>query len=71
MGKKAVKSTRKFAASGQLKKTIQARKKQQDVRRKIQGRKSRKDGKGKQREHAGADEEEEEENDDGGKKTAK
>lgn len=36
---KATKATRKFAASGQLKKTIQARHKRQDVRRKIQARK--------------------------------
>lgn len=34
MGKKAAKSTRKYAASGQLQKAIQARRKHQDVRRK-------------------------------------
>jgi nucleolar complex protein 2 len=48
MGKKAAKSTRKFAASGQLKKTIQARKKHQEIQRKVKGKKSRKDAKGTQ-----------------------
>lgn len=42
---KATKATRKFAASGQLKKTIEARHKRQQVRRKIQGRKTSKPGK--------------------------
>lgn len=42
MGKKAIKSARKFAASGQLQKTIQARKKHQEARRKIQGRQKQK-----------------------------
>lgn len=46
MGKKATKSTRKFAASGQLQKTIQARRKQRDIRKKVERRKSSK-GKGK------------------------
>jgi nucleolar complex protein 2 len=65
MGKKATKATRKFAASGQLKKTIQARKRHQDIRKKTLGRKAgRKDFKGKQREDAvptGDGEEEDEE----------
>lgn len=47
MGKKAVKSTKKFAASGQLKKTIEARRKHQQIRRKVEGRKGQKDGKSK------------------------
>lgn len=42
---KATKATRKFAASGQLKKTIQARHKRQEVRKKIQARKTSKAGK--------------------------
>jgi hypothetical protein len=48
MGKKAAKATRKFAASGQLKKTIQARKKHQEIRKKTQGKQKRKDGKAQQ-----------------------
>ncbi|KAL6308862.1 Noc2-domain-containing protein [Sparassis latifolia] len=40
MGKKTAKSTRKFAASGQLKKTIQARRKYRDVRKKAEKRRS-------------------------------
>ncbi|TBU30939.1 Noc2-domain-containing protein [Dichomitus squalens] len=47
MGKKAVKSTRKFAASGQLKKTIQARRKHRDIKKKAEKRQATK-GKGKQ-----------------------
>ncbi|KIJ61242.1 hypothetical protein HYDPIDRAFT_138099 [Hydnomerulius pinastri MD-312] len=43
---KASKSTRKFASSGQLKKTIQTRKKHQQIKKKIQGRRGAK-GKGK------------------------
>jgi len=38
MGKATKKSTRKFAASGQLKKTIENRRKHQQVKKKIQGR---------------------------------
>lgn len=38
MGKRAAKSTRKFAASGQLKKTIQNRKKHQQIQKKAAGR---------------------------------
>ena len=45
MGKKAAKSTRKFAASGQLKKTIQARRKHRDIKKKVEKRQA---GKGKQ-----------------------
>ena len=47
MGKKAAKSTRKFAASGQLKKTIQARRKHRDIKKKVEKRQAAK-GKGKQ-----------------------
>ncbi|KAF8841034.1 Noc2-domain-containing protein [Paxillus ammoniavirescens] len=43
---KASKATRKFASSGQLKKTIQSRKKHQQVKKKIDGRRGAK-GKGK------------------------
>lgn len=46
MGKKAAKSTRKFAASGQLKKTIQARRRHRDIKKKAEKRQARK-GKGK------------------------
>ena len=43
MGRKTAKATRKFAASGQLKKTIQARRKHQDIKRKVEKRKGAKD----------------------------
>jgi nucleolar complex protein 2 len=49
MGKKAAKSTKKFAASGQLKKTIEARRKHQQIRQKVEGRKGQKNGKSKTR----------------------
>ncbi|KZT24958.1 Noc2-domain-containing protein [Neolentinus lepideus HHB14362 ss-1] len=58
MGRKAPKSARKFAASGQLKKTIDARRKHQQIKKKIQGKKSRQDVKGKQREMLHASESE-------------
>ncbi|TFK47222.1 Noc2-domain-containing protein [Heliocybe sulcata] len=60
MGKKASKSARKFAASGQLKKTIDARRKHQQVKKKIQRKTSKQDGKGKQRglPHAASEDEE-------------
>ncbi|KAH8101332.1 Noc2-domain-containing protein [Cristinia sonorae] len=58
MGKKAVKSTRKFAQSGQLKKTIQARRKHQEIRRKAERRKGKLGkGKGKEDENIEQDEE--------------
>ena len=47
MGKKAAKSTRKFAASGQLKKTIQNRRKHRDIKKKAEKRQAAK-GKGRQ-----------------------
>ncbi|KAF7320891.1 Noc2-domain-containing protein [Mycena chlorophos] len=46
MGKKAAKSTKKFSASGQLRKTIDARRKHQKIKKRIAG---KKDTKGKQR----------------------
>lgn len=42
MGKKAVKSARKFAASGQLKKTIEARHKHQQTKKKFEKRRGNK-----------------------------
>lgn len=62
MGKKAAKATRKFAASGQLKKTIQQRRKHQDIKRKAERKKG---GKGKQRETKYENEDEDEEKDEG------
>lgn len=62
MGKKAVKSARKFAASGQLKKTIQARRKHRDIKKKTEKRQAAK-GKGKQTQTVEDDGEGEEEND--------
>lgn len=60
MGKKAVKATRKFAASGQLKKTIQQRRKHQDIKRKAERRKG---NKGKDRQPARDVEEDDEDED--------
>ena len=61
MGKKANKATRKFAASGQLKKAIQQRRKHQDIKRKVERRKGTK--KGKERETEVADDGDEEDDD--------
>ncbi|KAJ7147331.1 Noc2-domain-containing protein [Mycena filopes] len=63
MGKKAAKSMKKFASSGQLKKTIDARRKHQQIKRKNNSKKSVKDGKAKQRPadtHEGDEEDDEE-----------
>jgi nucleolar complex protein 2 len=60
MGKKATKSTRKFAASGELKRTITARRKHKAVKLKAQARTVEKDRKKRQRgdDENGEDEEE-------------
>lgn len=58
MGKKVSKSTKKFAASGQLKKTIQARRKFRDIKKKTE---KRRGGKGKEKQHSEDDEDENEE----------
>ena len=63
MGKKATKATRKFAASGQLKKQIQQRRKVQDFKRKAERRKTGR--KGKEREDAAPAGDEEEGDDEG------
>lgn len=47
MGKKATKSMKKFASSGQLKKTIDARRKHQQIKKRAQGKKTGKEGKAK------------------------
>ena len=61
MGKKAAKSMKKFASSGQLKKTIDARRKHQQIKKKNLSKKSAKDGKAKQRPTVSKDPEDEEE----------
>jgi nucleolar complex protein 2 len=61
MGKKAAKSMKKFALSGQLKKTIDARRKHQQIKRKNNSKKSIKDGKAKQRPEQEEEVEEDEE----------
>jgi nucleolar complex protein 2 len=61
MGKKATKATRKFAASGQLQKTIQQRRKHQDIKRKAERRKTNKKGKGRETAYNEADDEEQDE----------
>jgi len=58
MGKKVAKSARKFAASGQLKKTIQARHKHQQTKKKFE---KRRGNKGKPQLSAEAPESDEEE----------
>jgi nucleolar complex protein 2 len=49
MGRGATKATKKYAASGQLKKSIQARHKHQQIQKKIQGRKGKQKHKGQGR----------------------
>lgn len=49
MGRGATKATKKYAASGQLKKSIQARHKHQQIKKKIQGRKGKQNHKGQSR----------------------
>jgi nucleolar complex protein 2 len=61
MGKKATKATKKFAASGQLKKQIQTRHKQQQIKRKVQGRRGGKGTKGAVTRDEGSSGEEDEE----------
>ncbi|OSD03680.1 Noc2-domain-containing protein [Trametes coccinea BRFM310] len=61
MGKKAAKSTRKFAASGQLQKAIQARRKFRDFKKKAE---KRRGGKGKDRNVAEDDDHSENEDED-------
>ena len=62
MGKKATKATRKFAASGQLKKTIQQRRKHQDIKRKVERRKGSRKGKEKQQARDVEEEDDDDEN---------
>ncbi|KAI0282751.1 Noc2-domain-containing protein [Russula aff. rugulosa BPL654] len=59
MAKKGTKATRKFAASGQLTKQIQARRKHQQIQRKLNKNKNT-SSKGRERPHVDADEDEEE-----------
>ncbi|KAL4071645.1 Noc2p family-domain-containing protein [Scleroderma yunnanense] len=63
MGKGTKKSTRKFAASGQLKKTIENRRKHQQTKKKIQGRRGA-SGKGKEKEKETVDSDAASEDDD-------
>ena len=56
---KATKATKKYVASGQLKKAIQARHKKQQITKKIQARRGNKGSKCKGREHAADDGDEE------------
>ncbi|KAJ7260970.1 Noc2p family-domain-containing protein [Mycena haematopus] len=61
MGKKAAKSMKKFASSGQLKKTIDARRKHQQIKKKNSSKKSAHDAKkGKQKPGVAREDEEEE-----------
>jgi nucleolar complex protein 2 len=60
MAKKGTKATRKFAASGQLTKKIQARRKHQQIQRKVNKNKNAR-SKGQERPHVDADENDDEE----------
>ncbi|KAG6810857.1 hypothetical protein H0H92_010041 [Tricholoma furcatifolium] len=60
MGKKASKQTKKFAASGQLKKVIQARHKHQQIRKRTQGKRSTRDTKRPEPEDVDIEEEDDE-----------
>ena len=62
MGRGATKATKKYAASGQLKKSIQARHKHQQIKKKIQGRKGKQKHKGQSHSLATEDNEEMENN---------
>ena len=63
MGRGTTKATKKYAASGQLKKSIQARHKHQQIKKKIQGRKGKqKHSKGQSRSLATEEDEETENN---------
>jgi len=61
MAKKGTKATRKFAASGQLTKKIQARRKHQQIQRKVHKNKSARNEKGRERAHVDARDREDEE----------
>ena len=61
---RATKATKKYVASGQLKKAIQARHKHQQIQKKIQGRKGKQKHKGQSRSLVTEDAEEVDENDD-------
>ena len=69
MGRGATKATKKYVASGQLKKSIQARHKQQQIKKKIQGRKGKQKHKGQS--SSLVTEDEEMENDDERSKATK
>lgn len=60
MTKKGTKATRKFAASGQLTKKIQARRKHQQIQRKVNNNKNAR-SKGRERPRVDADNDEDEE----------
>jgi nucleolar complex protein 2 len=64
MAKRGTKATRKFAASGQLTKKIQSRRKHQQIQRKVHKKKGAKAIKGRQERvaHVGGESEEDEQN---------
>ena len=69
MGRGATKATKKYAASGQLKKSIQARHKHQQIKKKIQGRKGKQKHNGQSRSFVTEEDEEAENNDEVSKAT--
>ena len=71
MAKKGTKATRKFAASGQLTKKIQARRKQQQIQRKVHKNKSARNKKGQERAHVDANDKDDEEGSAKEKKSSK
>ena len=71
MAKKGTKATRKFAASGQLTKKIQARRKRQQIQKKVHKNKSARDKKGQERPRVDASDREDEEESAKEKKSSK
>ena len=71
MAKKGTKATRKFAASGQLTKKIQARRKHQQIQRKVHKNRSAGNKKGQERAHVDASDREDEEESAKDKKASK
>lgn len=65
MAKKGAKATRKFAASGQLKKQIQARHKHQELKKRVERRKGKKGGHNVPRKNHDENDEDQEESNDG------
>jgi len=71
MGRGATKATKKYAASGQLKQAIQTRRKHQQIKKKIQGRKGKQEHKEQSRSRTEDAKEHDDEDEDEATKTTK